>query len=171
MAVYRLQKNNAELIIWSFLMIQSVRFTSAAFEAFAETCFLLPASAAKCWRMKWKCKEKQRTVNHMIIFNDSISTFYQCSIQGFCRDMFFITCLGSKMLKDEMKMQRDVSRNKIYLCLKYKSNVRFENVICLSHDFQTWFYNADHLLYYPQMPVFSFHTFFVLLYQFLRSRT
>ena len=122
----------------------------------------------------WLClslTEKQRTVNHMIIFNDSISKFYQCSIQGFCRDMFFITCLGSKMLKDEMKMQRDVSRNKIYLCLKYKSNVRFENVICLSHDFQTWFYNADHLLYYPQMPVFSFHTFFVLLYQFLRSRT
>ena len=30
--VYHLQKNNTQLITWSFLMIQSVSFTSAAFE-------------------------------------------------------------------------------------------------------------------------------------------
>ena len=29
--------------------------------------------------------EKHRTINHMIIFNDSISKFYQYSIQGSCR--------------------------------------------------------------------------------------
>ena len=42
-----LQKNIAQLITWSFLMIQSVSFTSAAFEAFAEAylCFLVPALA------------------------------------------------------------------------------------------------------------------------------
>ena len=47
--VYHLQKNIAQLITWSFLMIQSVSFTSAAFEAFAEAylCFLVSASAKK----------------------------------------------------------------------------------------------------------------------------
>ena len=29
----------------------------------------------------------------------------------------------------------------------------------LTHNFQTWFHNADILLCYPQMSVFSFHTF------------
>ena len=44
-----LQKNIAQLITWSFLMIESVRFTSAAFEAFAEAylCFLVSALAKK----------------------------------------------------------------------------------------------------------------------------
>ena len=43
------QKNNEQLITWTFLMIQSVSFTSAAFEAFAEAylCFLVSASAKK----------------------------------------------------------------------------------------------------------------------------
>ena len=42
--------------------------------------------------------EKHRKINHMIIFNDSISKFYQCSIWGFCRgiSMFFSICLGKK---------------------------------------------------------------------------
>ena len=44
-----LQKNIARLITWSFLMVQSASFTSAAFEAFAEAylCFLVSASAKK----------------------------------------------------------------------------------------------------------------------------
>ena len=29
----------------------------------------------------------------------------------------------------------------------------------ISHNFQTWFHNADHLLYYPQMSLFSFDFF------------
>ena len=43
----QLQKNITQLIKWSFLMIQSVSFTSAAFEDFAEAylCFLVSASA------------------------------------------------------------------------------------------------------------------------------
>ena len=49
--VYHLHKNNAQLITWSFLMIQLVSFTSAAFEAFAEAylCFLVSTSAKKSW--------------------------------------------------------------------------------------------------------------------------
>ena len=44
-----LQKKIAQLITWSFLMSQSVSFTSAASEAFAETYlwFLVPALAKK----------------------------------------------------------------------------------------------------------------------------
>ena len=44
-----LQKNIAQLITLSFLMIQSVSFTSTAFEVFAEAClcFLLSASAKR----------------------------------------------------------------------------------------------------------------------------
>ena len=44
-----LQKNIAQLITWSFLLIQLARFTSAAFEAFAEAylCFIVSASAKK----------------------------------------------------------------------------------------------------------------------------
>ena len=48
----RLQKNITQLITLSFLMIHSASFTSAAFEAFAETylCFLVSASAKKMQR-------------------------------------------------------------------------------------------------------------------------
>ena len=42
---------------------------------------------------------------------------------------------------------------------------------CLSHDFQTLFRNADHLLYYPETSVFYFHDTFALLDQFLRNGT
>ena len=44
-----IQKNIAQLITGSFLMIQSVSFTSTAFEAFAETflCFLVSALEKK----------------------------------------------------------------------------------------------------------------------------
>ena len=42
--------------------------------------------------------EKHHTISHMIIFNDSISKFYQRSIWGFCRgiSMFFSIWLGKK---------------------------------------------------------------------------
>ena len=60
--------------------------------------------------------EKHRTINHMIIFNDSISKFYQCSIWGFCRGMFFSTCLGKKfaeVIKFLGILKKYVSENKI----------------------------------------------------------
>ena len=89
--------------------------------------------------------------------------------------MFFSICFGKKdaeAIKFLGILKKYVSKNKIYFCLKTKSNVSLnKKVICLSDDFQTWFYNADNFLYYPQMSVFSFHTFFVLLYQFLRNET
>ena len=42
-----LQKNITQLITWLFLVIQSVNFTSAAFEAFAEICLCFLVSASK----------------------------------------------------------------------------------------------------------------------------
>ena len=49
----------------------------------------------------WPClslTEKQRTFNHKIIFNDSISKFPQCSIRGFSQgiSIFFSICLAKK---------------------------------------------------------------------------
>ena len=52
--------------------------------------------------------EKQSTINHMIIFSDSISKFYQCSIRGFCRDisMFFSICLKNISLFEKEKQKQ-----------------------------------------------------------------
>ena len=44
--VYHLQKRIAQLMVISFLMIQSVSSTVAAFEAFAEACLYLLVSAS-----------------------------------------------------------------------------------------------------------------------------
>ena len=119
--------------------------------------------------------EKHSTINHMIIFNDSFSKFYQCNIWGICRgiSMFLVSASARKYWGNEIlrNLKKYVSENKIYFCWRTKSNVWLnkKSYFCLSHDFQTWFFKADHLLYYLQMPVFSFHTFFVLLYQPLRD--
>ena len=50
----------------------------------------------------WPCfslTEKQHTINDVIIFNDSISKFYQCCMRGFCQgiSIFFSICLVKKM--------------------------------------------------------------------------
>ena len=116
-----LQKNIAQLITWSFLMIQSVSFTSAAFEAFAEAylCFLVSASAKK---------------------NAEVIRF-----------------LGI--------LKKYVSKNKIYFCSRKKSKISLnEKVIFVFTQF-------SNLMYYPQMSVFSFFTFFYLIYQSLKNGT
>ena len=63
-----LQKNIAQLITWSFLVIQSVSFTSAAFEAFAETylCFLV--SASKIYLCLKKKNKSNVSLNKKVIF-------------------------------------------------------------------------------------------------------
>ena len=67
--------------------------------------------------------------------------------------------------------KRYFSKNKkMFFLFKKKRNVLLNNFFCFSHDFQTWFYDAGHVLCYPEMSVFSFHTFVVLLYQ-LRNNT
>ena len=79
----------------------------------------------------WPClslTEKHHTINHMIIFNDSISKFYQCSIWGFWRgiSLFFSICLGKKnaeVIKFLGILTKYVSKNKIYFCSRKKSNV------------------------------------------------
>ena len=83
--------------------------------------------------------EKHRTINHMIIFNDSISKFYQCSIWGFCRgiSMFFSICLGKKnaeVIKFLGILKKYVSENKIQFSSKKKSNVSLnKKVIFVFH--------------------------------------
>ena len=127
--------------------------------------------------------EKHCTINHMIIFNDSISKFYQCSILGFYRgiSMCFSICLGKKKKNAQVTkflgiLKKYLSQNKIYFCSRKKSNFSLNKKVVFVFVFHnaifiTWFHNADHWLYYPQMSVFSFHTFFVFLYQSLRNRT
>ena len=80
-----LQKNIKQLITWSFLMIQSVNFTSAAFEAFAETYLKKYASENKiyfCPRKKsnvW-LTEKVTFVFHTIFILDFITQIINCII-------------------------------------------------------------------------------------------
>ena len=75
----------------------------------------------------------------MIIFNDSISKFYQCSIWGFCRgiSMFFSICLAKKnaeVIKFLGFLKKYVSENKIYFCSRKKSNVSLnKKVIFVFH--------------------------------------
>ena len=86
--------------------------------------------------------EKYRTINHMIIFNDSISKFYQCSILGFYRgiSMCFSICLGKKKKKNAQVtkflgiLKKYLSQNKIYFCSRKKSNVSLnKKVIFVFH--------------------------------------
>ena len=108
-------------------MIQSVSFTSAAFEAFAEA--------------------------------------YLC---------FFSICLDRKnaeAIKFPGILKINVSKNKIYFCLKKKSNVSLnKKVIFVFHTI----FNLDFITiiycYYPQMTVFSFHTFFCSLISVSKKR-
>ena len=99
--------------------------------------------------------ENHHTVNHMIIFNEAISNFCQCSIGGFCQgiSMFFSICLVKKnaeVIKFLRILKKYLSNNKICFWSRKKSNVSLnKNVIFyLSHNFQTWFHNADHLNIY-----------------------
>ena len=80
-----------------------------------------------CSYIKTKCAEKQRAFNYMMIFNDSVSKFYQCSIHGICRgtSMLFSTCFGQKSAKNYIlrNLKKHISKNKIYFSLKKESNV------------------------------------------------
>ena len=83
--------------------------------------------------------EKQRAINHMMVFNDSVSKFYQCSIRGFCKviSMFHNICL-SKRNAEAIKfleiLKKYVFKNKIYFCLKKKSNASLnKKVIFVFH--------------------------------------
>ena len=89
--------------------------------------------------------ETHRAINHMIIFNDSISKFYQCSIWGFSvwgslRFMFFSIWLGKKKKKKYSEaieflriFKKYVSDNEIYFCSR-KNLVK--KLFFLSHNFK-----------------------------------
>ena len=106
----------------------------------------------------------------MIIFNDSISKFYQCSIWRFFQgiSMFFIICLGKKIaevikflgiLKNMSPIIKYIfvqERKAMFLLIK-------KLYFCLSHNFQTWFHNTEYLLHYPQCLCSHFILFFSLI--------
>ena len=128
----------------------------------------------------WPClslTEKQCTFNHMIIFNDSISKFYQCNIRGFCRGMcmFFNICLAKKNA-DAIKflgiLKKYVSKNKIFFCLKKNSNflditindlryeIKFESHTISKLDFITpIIYRNIHRCLYSLFILFLFFLF------------
>ena len=128
----------------------------------------------------WPClslTEKQHTINHMFIFNDLISKFYKCSIRGMAwgiwsRHVYVFYYLSrpkkknSELIKFLGIVKNYVSKKEIYFCLKKKSNVLLKH----SAIFKFGFIMND-LLFYPQISVFSFHTYFVLFYQFLKTLT
>ena len=62
-------------------------------------------------------------------------------------------------------LKKYVSKNKIYFCSRKKSKILLnEKVIFVFTQF-------SNLMYYPQMSVFSFFTFFYLIYQSLKNGT
>ena len=77
----------------------------------------------------------------------------------------------------EISKKVHLQKQNIYIAFLKKKKKRkalfrlIKNYFCYSLDFQTCFHNPDRLLYYPQMSVFSFHTFSVLLYQILKNGT
>ena len=81
-------QNFVDVKIYTFLM--QWEFSICAMAVFVDKGFLLATSNRKVkshvvesqiTSLVWpwlSLTEKQRTINHMIIFNDSISKFYQC---------------------------------------------------------------------------------------------
>ena len=110
----------------------------------------------------------------MIIFNDSISKFCQCSIRGFCRgiSMFFRICLSKKkkiaeVIKFLRILKKYLSKNKIHFCLEKKSNVSLNKKVIFDFHANFKLDFITHIIYCittAQVSVFSFHAFFVLLY-------
>ena len=123
---------------------------------------------------KW-LKEKHCTINHMIIFNDSISKIYQCSIRLLARHIYvFSICLGkknAKVIKFLGILKKYISENKICFCSRKKSNVSLnKKVIFVFHtifklDFVTQI--IDCIIHNSLCS--HFILFFVLLYQTLRN--
>ena len=79
---------------------------------------------------KIKSHVAESQINHRIIFNVSISKFYQCSIRGI--SMFFSICFGKKNpegIKFLGILKKYVSENKTNFCSKTKNNVLLNNKI------------------------------------------
>ena len=79
--------------------------------------------------------------------------------------MFFSIFLGKKNAEiiKFLGISKEMSpRIKNIFAQERKPMFGLKIYFCLSHNFQNLFLNTDHLLYYPQMSVFSFQTFFVL---------
>ena len=92
----------------------------------------------------WPClslTEKQRTVNHKIIFNDSIITYHQCSVRNSLRQLtkaeaftkaslcFLVSASAIRIKFEAIKflgiLKKYVYKNKIYFCLKKEKQCFF----------------------------------------------
>ena len=112
-----LQKNIAQLIASSFLMIQSVNLTDL--------------------------------VQHLRLLPRHICCLVSASAK---RNDVIIKSLGTlKNMSPRIKYIFAQERKAMFRLIK--------SYFRLTHNFQTWFHNADILLCYPQMSVFWFHTF------------
>ena len=83
-------------------------------------------------------KEKHCTINHLIIFNDSISKFHLCSIRLLARHIYvFSIWLGKKnaeVIKFLGILKKCVPENKKCFCSRKKSNVSLnKKVIFVFH--------------------------------------
>ena len=91
--------------------------------------------------LAWSClslREKRHSVNRVILFNDPINKFYQCSICGFCRgiSMSFSICFGKKnveVIKFLGIVTKCAAKNKIYFCLKKKAMFRLIKKLFVFH--------------------------------------
>ena len=87
--------------------------------------------------------------------------------------MFFSICRGKK--NAEAIEFLGLIKN---MFPQIKKKLVFQKINVLLNKFFFVFYMifkldciTDHLLYYPQMSIFSFHTFVILLYKFARNGT
>ena len=116
----------------------------------------------------WPClNQLQKNIAQLITWSFLMIKFYQCSIWGFCRgiSMFLVSTLAEKnpeVIKFLGKLKNMSLTIKYIFVQERKAMFCLINYFCLSHNFQTWFHIAGHLLYYPHMSAFSFHTFLVL---------
>ena len=103
--------------------------------------FATPAERLKFMLRQIKCHvwlcfsltEKQRTINHMIIFNDSISAVQHSRLSP--RHTCFLVSTSVKKNAETIKflviLKEYLSKNKIYLCFKKKA--MFMQVIFVFH--------------------------------------
>ena len=115
------------------------------------------------------------TVEIQCMYNTQRSEFASAvgKYQSFCRgiSICFSICLNKKKKKCWGNWILRTQKNTFPRIKKFKKKMLNKKIIFIFHNFQTRLHNTDHLLYYPRMPIFSFHTFAILLHKFARNRT
>ena len=138
----------------------------------------------------WPClslTEKQNTVNRMIIFNDSVSKFYQSAFEISFSSRRMLRLLprqicvfqylprpkkNAESIKFLGILKKYVSKNEIYFCLKNKSNTLFnkKGIFVFHTIFKLVFITQIIycIIHRCRCPLF---VLFLFSYQFLKSGT